>query len=63
MSGYKAGCSGIGYGGETKYGAEGAPVKKNGGNSAMQNGKRTEASPESLYKKGPYGKAGAAAQE
>lgn len=43
------GRSGIGAEGETKYGAETAPVIANGGNSADQDGVASEQSPESMY--------------
>ena len=45
----EAGTCGIGDTGTTKYGAEGAPVEKNGGNSAEQEGITSEQSPESMY--------------
>lgn len=48
----ECGTTGIGDTGETKYGAENAPVIKNGGNEARMQGIVTEASPESLIKSG-----------
>lgn len=59
--GAEEGTDGIGHTGYTKYGAEGAKVTKNGGNSEIQNGVRREASPTSIYKSGSYGTDGAAA--
>lgn len=41
----KNGTKGMGHTGETKYGAENAPVIQNGGNDAIHNGVVTEQSP------------------
>ena len=49
----KAGCSGIGDTGTTRYDPAKAPVEKNGGNTAEQNGVETDASPQSFYGGGP----------
>ncbi len=45
----KAGRSGQGHTGTTRYPAEGAKVVANGGNSKEQDGVMTEQSPESMY--------------
>ena len=52
MDNDKAGCCGLGHTGTTKYGAEGAPVVKNGGNTEIQDSVETQAAPSSLYKSG-----------
>ena len=52
MDKYSPGCSGQGHTGTTKYGAESAPVVKNGGNTEIQDGVTKEATPSSLYKSG-----------
>lgn len=43
------GQAGIGAEGTTKYDAASAPVEKNGGNTADQDGVETNQSPESMY--------------
>ena len=56
-TGYPAGTTGTkgqGYKGESKYDAANAPVVKNGGNSAIQDGVRSETAPKNMPNMGSY---------
>lgn len=59
MDNSQAGRSGIGHTGTTKYPAENAKVRKNGGNDAKHDSVRREQSPGSMYggSQGSLGKA------
>ena len=53
------GSEGIGHTGYTKYPAEGANVRKNGGNDAKHDHVVSQTSdPKSAYKQGSYGQSG-----